>query len=126
VDDPLVRQPYVVCHGKDGGNGPKGDKGDKGDNGNHGDKGDKGDNGNHGDKGGQRRQGRHGQQREGSEKVRLKAGDAGYPAECDPKPAVLVYSSTWTTSSARSWTTLPVPTTYGRLSRKRRRQRLEG
>src|SRR6059058_6343508 len=67
-------------NGKDGNPGVPGQKGDKGDKGDHGDKGDKGDKGDHG---------QHGK---GVRKVLVKPGDPGYPTDCTPKPAVLVYT----------------------------------
>src|SRR5437667_246363 len=66
-------------NGKDGNPGVPGQKGDKGDKGDHGDKGDKGDKGDHG---------QHGK---GVRKVLVKPGDPGYPTDCTPKPAFLVY-----------------------------------
>src|SRR6059058_5578897 len=69
VDDPLgTDNPTVICHGKDGAAGADGPKGDKGD---------------HGD---------HGQHGKGVRKVLVKPGDPGYPTDCTPKPAFLVYT----------------------------------
>src|SRR5207244_6832559 len=94
-DDEGTKQTNFIFAGKDGdtsSNGERSEEGgsaEKGEKGDHGDHGEKGDKGDHGDKGDKGDKGQHGR---GVRKVMLKPGDVGYPDDCQPKPAVLVYT----------------------------------